>query len=230
MVIPWIGYSLSELIKQVEPTGNAKYVEFVTLADPKQMPGVALARARLAVCRRPAHGRGDASADAADLRHVRRGAAEPERRAGAHRACRGSTASRAAKSIVKIRFVEKRAAHGLEQGRGATNTASIRTSIPNVDHPRWTQATERRIGEDGLFAKKRKTLMFNGYERGRAAVRRHGPEEELSDARPRCSAPSAAAAPARPSRCSSPLRLLPFAWLLYGALRPTRSGANPAES
>jgi sulfoxide reductase catalytic subunit YedY len=35
---------------------------------------------------------------------------------------------------------------------------------PNVDHPRWSQATERRIGEDGLFAKKRKTLMFNGYE------------------------------------------------------------------
>jgi len=40
----------------------------------------------------------------------------------------------------------------------------IPTSITNVDHPRWSQASERRIGEDGLFAKKRKTLMFNGYE------------------------------------------------------------------
>ena len=57
-----------------------------------------------------------------------------------------------------------RAQDRLEQGAPPTNTASIPTSIPNVDHPRWSQATERRIGEDGLFAKKRKTLMFNGYE------------------------------------------------------------------
>ena len=52
MVVPWIGYSLSELIRRVEPTGNAKFVEFVTLADPKQMPGVRSRVARLALCRR----------------------------------------------------------------------------------------------------------------------------------------------------------------------------------
>ena len=46
MVIPWVGYPLSELIKRVEPTGNAKYVEFVTLADPKQMPGLRIRRPR----------------------------------------------------------------------------------------------------------------------------------------------------------------------------------------
>ena len=63
------------------------------------------------------------------------------------------------KSIVRIRFVEKQPMNTLEQPSGPTNTASTRTSIPTVDHPRWTQASERRIGE--FF--KRKTLMFNGY-------------------------------------------------------------------
>ena len=72
MVIPWVGYPLSELIKRVEPTGNAKFVEFMTLADPKQMPGLRVARAGLALRRGPAHGRSDASADAAGLRPVRR--------------------------------------------------------------------------------------------------------------------------------------------------------------
>jgi sulfoxide reductase catalytic subunit YedY len=67
------------------------------------------------------------------------------------------------KSIVKIRFTDK-------EPRTAWNKAAAQeygfysNVNPNVDHPRWSQATERRIGEDGLFAKKRKTLMFNGYE------------------------------------------------------------------
>ena len=56
MVIPWIGYSLSNLIKQVEPTGNAKFVEFVTLADPEADARRKQPRAELALCRRPAHG------------------------------------------------------------------------------------------------------------------------------------------------------------------------------
>ena len=66
-------------------------------------------------------------------------------------------------SIVKIRFTDK-------EPRTAWNKAAAQeygfysNVNPNVDHPRWSQATERRIGEDGLFAKKRKTLMFNGYE------------------------------------------------------------------
>ena len=71
MVIPWIGIPLSEIIKRAQPTGNAKYVQFITLADPSQMPGLSDAHSRLAVFRRSAHGRGDESADAADRRSVR---------------------------------------------------------------------------------------------------------------------------------------------------------------
>ncbi len=222
MVVPWIGYSLSELIKRVEPTGNAKFVEFVTLADPKTMPNVGSQRARMALCRRPAARRGHASADAADLRPVRRNPAEPERR------------TVAADRAMEIRLQERQVAgqdplhrDGSRRPAGTRrrrrNTASIRTSIRNVDHPRWSQATERRIGEDGLFKKKRPTLMFNGYEtqvgqlyagmdltekfltgrrmkmpRSRAAVARRMRAARPAHARrPGCSHPDA------PSRCCS---------------------------
>ena len=78
------------------------------------------------------------------------------------------------KSLVKIRFVEKQPVTAWN--RAAASEYGFYSNVnPEVDHPRWSQATERRIGEDGLFAKKRKTLMFNGYEAaGRAVVRRHG--------------------------------------------------------
>jgi sulfoxide reductase catalytic subunit YedY len=67
------------------------------------------------------------------------------------------------KSIVKIRFTEKQPATAWN--KAAANEYGFFSNVnPTVDHPRWSQATERRIGEDGLFAKKRKTLMFNGYE------------------------------------------------------------------
>jgi sulfoxide reductase catalytic subunit YedY len=160
MVIPWVGYSLSALIKKVEPTGSAKFVEFVTLADPR--PCRLSARgAGLALCRGPAHGRGHAPADAAGLRHVRRGAAQPERRAGAP--------GRA----LEVRLQERQehredplhrqaAQDRLEQGRAAS-TASIPTSTRGRP-PALEPGHRARIGEDGLFAKKRKTLMFNGYE------------------------------------------------------------------
>ena len=68
-----------------------------------------------------------------------------------------------AKSIVKIRFTDKQPATAWN--KAAANEYGFYSNVnPNVDHPRWSQATERRIGEDGLFNKKRKTLMFNGYE------------------------------------------------------------------
>ena len=86
MVIPWVGYSLSKLIEPGAAAGQAKYVEFTTLDDPAQMPGHAPRRARLALHRRPAAGRSQASAHAADLRPLRRSAAQPGWRAGAHRA------------------------------------------------------------------------------------------------------------------------------------------------
>ena len=66
------------------------------------------------------------------------------------------------KSIVRISFVEKRAADHLEQA-GAWGIRLLRERQSAVDHPRWSQATERRIGESGLFVKRRPTLMFNGY-------------------------------------------------------------------
>ena len=126
MVIPWVGYSLAELIRRVEPTGNAKYVEFVTLADAGQMPGLRSSVLALAVRRGPAHRRGEASAHAAHAGTVRRGAAEAERRAGAHR--------RAVEVRVQERQVagedplrREAAADELAARRRRRNTVSTRT-------------------------------------------------------------------------------------------------------
>jgi sulfoxide reductase catalytic subunit YedY len=70
---------------------------------------------------------------------------------------------KSAKSIVKIRFSEKQPP--TSWNKSASNEYGFYSNVnPNVDHPRWSQATERRLGEDGLFTKRRKTLMFNGYE------------------------------------------------------------------
>ena len=68
-----------------------------------------------------------------------------------------------AKSIVRIRFVEKQPRTAWQ--KAAAQEYGFYSNVnPQVDHPRWSQATERRIGEDGLFQKKRPTLVFNGYE------------------------------------------------------------------
>ena len=70
---------------------------------------------------------------------------------------------KSSKSLVKIRFTDKQPVISWE--KSAPQEYGFYSNVnPNVDHPRWSQATERRIGEDGLLAKKRKTLMFNGYE------------------------------------------------------------------
>ena len=162
MVVPWIGYSLAELIRRVEPTGNAKYLQFVTLADKAQMPvlsssvldwpyveGLRLDEAMhpLTLLTFGLYGEVLPNADGAPVRVV----------------VPWKYGFKSGKSIVKIRFVEK---------QPATSWNSVSSSEygfysnvnPTVDHPRWSQATERRIGEDGLFAKKRATLLFNGYE------------------------------------------------------------------
>lgn len=161
MVIPWVGYSFSELIKKVEPTGNAKYVEFVTLADKKQMPGLNSpvldwpyveglrldeANHPLALLAFGMYGEVLPNQNGAPVRMV----------------LPWKYGFKSAKSIVKIRFVK-------EQPKTAWNISAPQeygfysNVNPEVDHPRWSQATERRIGEDSFFAKKRKTLMFNGY-------------------------------------------------------------------
>ncbi|MDB5762829.1 MAG: msrP [Herminiimonas sp.] len=161
MVIPWIGYSLAELIKKVEPTGNAKYVEFISLADKKQMPGIGspvlewpyVEGLRLDEANHPLtllsvgmYGEVLPNQNGAPVRIV----------------VPWKYGFKSAKSIVKIRFTK-------DQPRTAWNIAAPQeygfysNVNPAVDHPRWSQASERRIGEDGLFTKKRKTLMFNGY-------------------------------------------------------------------
>ncbi len=161
MVIPWIGYSLSELIKKVEPTGNAKYVEFTTLADNRQMPGL-----RSPVLEWPyVEGlRMDEAMHPLALLTVGMYGQVLPNQSGApvRMVLPWKYGFKSAKSIVKIRFVK-------DQPRTAWNITAAReygfysNVNPDVDHPRWSQATERRIGEDGFFTKKRKTLMFNGY-------------------------------------------------------------------
>jgi methionine sulfoxide reductase catalytic subunit len=161
MVIPWIGYSFSELIKKVEPTGNAKYIEFTSLADKKQMPGV-----RSPVLEWP-YVEGlrmdEANHPLALLTLGLYGEVLPNQNGAPVRIIvPWKYGFKSAKSIVKIRFTK-------DQPRTAWNLAApneygfYSNVNPEVDHPRWSQASERRIGEDGFFAKKRKTLMFNGY-------------------------------------------------------------------
>ncbi|HSI57738.1 MAG TPA: protein-methionine-sulfoxide reductase catalytic subunit MsrP [Ideonella sp.] len=162
MVIPWVGFSLSELIKKVEPTGNAKYVEFVTLADKAQMPGL-----RSGVLNWP-YVEGlrmdEAMHPLALLAFGLYGEVLPNQNGAPVRLMLPwKYGFKSAKSLVKIRFVEKQPTSSWM--RAASDEYGFYANVnPKVDHPRWSQATERRIGEDGLFAKKRPTLMFNGYE------------------------------------------------------------------
>jgi sulfoxide reductase catalytic subunit YedY len=162
MVIPWTGYSLAELIRRVEPNGNAKYVQFISLADPKQMPGVSSrvldwpyseglrmdeANHPLTLLTFGMYGEVLANQDGAPVRVV----------------VPWKYGFKSAKSIVKIRFV--RDMPKTSWNEAAPSEYGFYSNVnPNVDHPRWSQASERRIGEDGFFKPKRKTLMFNGYE------------------------------------------------------------------
>ena len=162
MVIPWVGYSMAELIKKVEPLGSAKYVEFVTLADPKTMPYVGtrvlewpyVEALRLDEAMHPL----------TLLSFGMYGEVLPKQNGAPVRlVVPWKYGFKSGKSLVKIRFTDKQPATAWN--KAAANEYGFYSNVnPNVDHPRWSQATERRIGEDGLFAKKRKTLMFNGYE------------------------------------------------------------------
>jgi methionine sulfoxide reductase catalytic subunit len=161
-VIPWVGYSLSALIKKAEPTGKAKYVEFVTLADPKQMPGVRssvldwpyVEGLRLDEAMHPLtlmafglYGEVLPNQNGAPLRLV----------------VPWKYGFKSAKSIVRIRLTEKPTTPSWVKA-GPQEYGYFSNVNPKVDHPRWSQATERRIGEGGFFAPKKPTLMFNGYE------------------------------------------------------------------
>ena len=157
MVIPWVGFPLSEVLKKAEPTGKAKYVEFTTLYDPSQMIGVRqpvlrwpyLEGLRIDEAMHPLtilavglYGEVIPKQDGAPLRLV----------------IPWKYGFKGAKSIVKIRFVERQPLNTWQEMQ-ASEYGFYSNVNPSVDHPRWTQSNERRIGE--FF--RRKTLMFNGY-------------------------------------------------------------------
>ena len=157
MVIPWVGFSLREVIRRAEPTGKAKYVEFVTLNDPKQMPGQ---RSRVLDWPYIEGLRLDEAMNPLTLLAVGLyGEVLPNQNGAPVRlVVPWKYGYKSAKSIVKIRLVEKQPVSSWMAA--APSEYGFYSNVnPQVDHPRWSQAKERRIGE--FF--KRDTLMFNGY-------------------------------------------------------------------
>ncbi len=157
MVIPWRGIPLADVIKRANPTSKAKFVEFTTLMDPSQMPGERTAvlpwpyteGLRLDEAMNPlalltvgVYGRALPNQNGAPLRLV----------------LPWKYGFKGIKSIVRMKFTDEQPKTAWNQA--AKNEYGFYSNVnPTVDHPRWSQATERRIGE--FF--KRKTLMFNGY-------------------------------------------------------------------
>jgi sulfoxide reductase catalytic subunit YedY len=157
MVIPWVGFPLSDFIKKCEPTSKAKYVSFYTLNDPGQMPGV-----RSPILRWPyleALRMDEAMHPLTILTVGLYGEVVPKQDGAPIRlTVPWKYGFKSAKSIVRIRFVEKQPLNTWQDSAPQEYGFSSNVN-PTVDHPRWTQASERRIGE--FF--RRKTLMFNGY-------------------------------------------------------------------
>ena len=162
MVIPWIGFPLAVLLKRVEPTGAAKYVEFTTLMDPEQFPAQKKGLFNFGSLDWPyTEGlRLDEAMHPLTLLTVGMyGKALPNQNGAPVRVViPWKYGFKSAKSIVRIRLAD-------DEPKTAWNKAAPQeygfysNVNPTVDHPRWSQATERRIGE----FRRRKTLMFNGY-------------------------------------------------------------------
>ena len=157
IVVPWVGYSLSEFIKRADPLPKAKFVEFTTIYDPKQMPGqrssvlkwpyveglrMDEAMHPLALLAFGMYGEVLPNQDGAPLRLV----------------VPWKYGFKSIKGIVKIRFTEEQPQSTWNLS-GPSEYGFYSNVNPTVDHPRWSQARERRLGE---FSK-RATLMFNGY-------------------------------------------------------------------
>ena len=161
MVVPWAGIPLASLLRQADPQGSAKYVEFVTLADRSTMPGLRSpvldwpyreglrldeALHPLAFLATGVYGKTLPAQNGAPIRLV----------------MPWKYGFKSAKSIVEIRLLEKQPVSSWE--RAAPQEYGFYANVnPEVAHPRWSQATERRIGEGGLFSKRLPTQMFNGY-------------------------------------------------------------------
>src|SRR6266404_1156140 len=158
MVIPWVGFPLGNFIKQVEPLGKAKFVEFTTVYAPDQMPGL-----RSSVLEWP-YVEGlrmdEAMHPLAILVVGLYGDVLPNQDGAPIRlAVPWKYGFKSIKSIVKIKFVENQPTSSWT--RAKPNEYGFYSNVnPNVDHPRWSQKKERRLGE---FLK-RPTLMFNGYD------------------------------------------------------------------
>jgi methionine sulfoxide reductase catalytic subunit len=157
MVIPWVGFPLGEVIKRAGPTSRAAFVEFTTLKDSRQMPGQ-----RYSVLDWPyVEGlRLDEAMHPLTILAVGLYGVELPNQNGAplRLVVPWKYGFKGIKSIVRIRFVERQPVSAWQR-QNSTEYGFYSNVNPQVDHPRWSQATERRLGE--FF--KRKTLMFNGY-------------------------------------------------------------------
>ena len=158
IVVPWVGFSLNELIKRADPLPKAKFVEFTTLFDMTQMPGqrgrvldwpyveglrMDEAMHPLALLCFGMYGEVLPNQDGAPLRLV----------------LPWKYGFKSIKAIVRVHFTDSQPDNTWH--RSAPNEYGFYSNVnPNVDHPRWSQATERRLGE----FRKRPTLMFNGYD------------------------------------------------------------------
>jgi sulfoxide reductase catalytic subunit YedY len=159
MVIPWIGFPLSALINKAEPTSKAKFVQFFTLHDPKQMPH---AGSLLEWPYREGLRMDEAMHPLTILVFGLYGEILPNQNGAPVRLhVPWKYGFKSAKSIVKIRFVSKEPE--TTWNTMAPSEYGFYANVnPTVDHPRWTQATERVIGA-GLFSARKPTEMFNGY-------------------------------------------------------------------
>jgi sulfoxide reductase catalytic subunit YedY len=163
MVIPWVGVPLADILKRIEPQGSAKYVAFETLVRPDEMPGqrgffqplpwpyveglrLDEAMHPLTILAVGLYGETLPNQNGAPIRLV----------------VPWKYGFKSIKSIVRISLTEQQPpiSWNLQNPREYGFYSNVN---PQVDHPRWSQATERRIGESGLFVKRRETLMFNGY-------------------------------------------------------------------
>lgn len=160
MVIPWIGYSLSEFIKQCDPLPSAKYIQFLSLDNPSEEPGITSvsldwpyseglrmdeAMHPLTLLTFGMYGQVLPNQDGAPIRVV----------------VPWKYGFKSAKSIVKVKFVKKQP-HTTWNDMASNEYGFYSNVNPHVDHPRWSQKTERVIGAP-IWKQRQPTLMFNGY-------------------------------------------------------------------
>ena len=160
MVIPWVGLPLASLVKWAEPTGNAKYIEFISANDPATMAG---ARSNVLDWPYIEGLRLDEAMNPLTLLAVGiYGELLPNQNGAPVRLVTPwKYGFKGAKAIVKIRFVEKMPVSSWMKA-GPSEYGFFANVNPEVDHPRWSQSSEKRIGA-GLFGGRIKTKMFNGY-------------------------------------------------------------------